>query len=51
MGKTSMSDSIDNSREINLMFANNRTLNDEINCNGKIAMENFSQLIECYIGN
>ena len=46
MGKTSMSDSIDNSREINLMFANNRTLNDEINCNGKIAMENFSQLIE-----
>ena len=46
LGKTNISESIDNSREINLLFANNRTLNDEINCNGKIAIENFNQLLD-----
>ena len=46
LGKTSISESIDNSQEINLLFANNRTLNDQINCNNKIAIENFNQLID-----
>ena len=46
LGKTSISESIDNSKEINLLFANNRTLNDEINCNNKVAIENFTQLID-----
>lgn len=46
LGKTSISESIDNSCEINMLYANNRTLNDEINCNSKIAIENLTQLID-----
>lgn len=46
LGKNELSKSIDNSNEINLLYANNRTLNDEINCNSKMAMENFSIMMK-----
>lgn len=45
LGKSTLSDSIDTTNEINLLYANNKTLADEINCNGKVAIENFNALI------
>ena len=45
LGKNQLSESIDSTRNINLIFANNRTLTDEINCNNRIAVENFSTMI------
>mgnify|MGYP001152578922 CR=1 FL=1 len=45
LGKNQLSDSIDTSNTVNLLFANNRTLSDEINCNNRVAIENFSNLI------
>ena len=36
LGKDSLSDAIDTTNEINIMFANNRTLADDINCNDMI---------------
>lgn len=46
LGKNSLNQSIDNSNEINLIYANNRTLNDEINCNTKIAIENLNVMLK-----
>lgn len=46
LGKNALSDSIDTSNTINLLYANNRTLSDEINCSNKIAIENFNNLLE-----
>ena len=46
LGKNQLSESIDTSRNINLLFANNRTINDEINCNTRIATENFNTMIK-----
>lgn len=45
LGKNSLSDSIDTSRAVNLMYSNNRTLSDEINCNDKVAVENFKVMV------
>lgn len=45
LGKNALSDSIDNTNEINIIFSNNRTLMDEINCNSKIAVENLNELL------
>lgn len=44
LGKDSLSDAIDTTNEINIMFANNRTLADDINCNDKVPIENFKEL-------
>jgi len=46
LGKNSISESIDVSSEINMLYANNRTLNDELNCNSKIAIENLTQMVD-----
>lgn len=46
LGKNSLSDGIDTTNEINLLFSNNRTLMDEINCNNKIAIENLNDMIQ-----
>lgn len=46
LGKNQLSESIDTTRNINLLFANNRTINDEINCNTRIATENFNTMIK-----
>lgn len=45
LGKNSLSESIDNTHEVNLLFSNNRTLNDALNCNSKVAIENFNNMI------
>lgn len=45
LGKNNLSESIDTSKNINLIFANNRTLTDEINCNTRMAIENFNNMI------
>ena len=45
LGKSNLADSIDTTNAINLLYANNRTLNDEVNCNDKIAIENFVVMI------
>lgn len=45
LGKNALSESIDTTHDINLLFSNNRTLADEINCNTRIAIENFNNLI------
>ena len=45
LGKNSLNECIDVSGEINLLFASNRTLTDEINCNSKIAIENFNGML------
>lgn len=46
LGKNNLSESINTSSSINLLFANNRTLNDEINCNSKGAITNFNQMLD-----
>lgn len=46
LGKNSLSDSIVSTGAINLIFANNRSLSDEINCNDRIALENFNQMLQ-----
>lgn len=46
LGKNTLSESINVSSAINLLFANNRTLADEINCNNKVAIENFTNMIQ-----
>ncbi|MBO5389386.1 MAG: AAA family ATPase [Lachnospiraceae bacterium] len=45
LGKNSLSECIDTTNEINLLYANNRTLQDEINCNNRVAIENFNSMI------
>ena len=46
LGKSQLSESIDTTKSINLLFANNRTLTDEINCNDSIAIENFRIMLK-----
>jgi len=46
LGKTQLSESIDTSKSINLLYANNRTLTDEINCNDGVAIENFEIMLK-----
>lgn len=45
LGKNNLSESIDTTNQVNLLYANNRSLADEINCNSKIAIENLNALI------
>lgn len=45
LGKNNLSESIETSHNVNLLYANNRTLADEINCNNKIAIENFTLML------
>lgn len=45
LGKNSLSDSIDTTHAVNLLYANNRTLQDQINCNSKIVVENFTVML------
>ena len=45
LGKNSLSESIDSTRAVNLLFANNRTLSDEINCNNRIVMDNLDNML------
>lgn len=45
LGKNNLSDSIDTSHVVNLLYANNRTLQDQINCNSKIVIENFNAML------
>lgn len=46
LGKSALNESIDTSKEINLLYANNRNLNDELNCNEDIAINNFEMLLQ-----
>lgn len=46
LGKSELSDSIDTTSQINLLFANNKNINDCINANEKIAVENFRMMID-----
>lgn len=41
-GKTTLGDSIENNGRISLMYANNRTLMDSLNCEADIALTNFT---------
>lgn len=45
LGKNSLSDSIDTTHIVNLLYANNKTLNDRINCNSKMVIENFNTML------
>lgn len=45
LGKNSLSDSIDTTHIVNLLYANNKTLADRINCNSKMAIENFNAML------
>lgn len=46
LGKTQLSESIDTSKNINILYANNRTLTDEINCNDGVAIDNFEIMLK-----
>lgn len=46
LGKSTIADSIDSTNDINILFANNRTLMDQINCNEKLAIDNLNILIQ-----
>lgn len=45
LGKSDLSDSINTKTEVNLIYANNRNLTDEINCNEDIAISNFEIML------
>lgn len=45
LGKNKLNESINVSDPINLLYSNNRTITDEVNCNTKIAIENFGAMI------
>ena len=45
VGEAELHDCIDSTSKINLLFANNRTLSDEIRCNEKIPIDNFAHMI------
>jgi pilus assembly protein CpaE len=45
LGKASLSDCIEKAHVVNLIYSNNRTLSDEINCNGHVAIENFNIML------
>lgn len=45
VGEAELHDCIDSTSKINLLFANNRTLTDEIRCNEKIPVDNFTRMI------
>ena len=45
LGKSKLNESIDTTHEVHLLYANNRNIMDEINCNENIALDNFNQLI------
>ena len=44
-GTGTIAECIDSKNKVHLLFANNRQLNDEIACNEKIPVENFSRMI------
>lgn len=44
-GESPLNESIEVGQGINVMFANNRTLNDLVNCSSKMAIDNFNQMI------
>lgn len=46
LGKASLSDCIDKTHAVNLLYANNRTLADLINCNSKASIANFEAMID-----
>lgn len=45
LGKNTLSESISTENDINLIYSNNRTLSDEINCNSKLAISNFTDML------
>lgn len=45
LGKNNLSDSIDTTQAVNILYSNNRTVSDEINCNSKIVVENFTAML------
>jgi Mrp family chromosome partitioning ATPase len=45
LGKASLSDCIEKGHVVNLIYANNRTLSDEINCNEHVGVENFTIML------
>lgn len=46
LGQAPLNEAIDTSKPINLLYANNRNLQDEINCNDQAAIINFEALIK-----
>lgn len=45
LGKSNLSESINTGNSVNLLYSNNRSLADEINCNSRIAIENLNALV------
>lgn len=45
LGKSELSDSINIKTDVNLLYANNRNLTDEINCNEEMAISNFEIML------
>ena len=45
IGGVSLNQCIDTSQKVHLLFANNRTLTDEINCGTKAAIDNLNMMI------
>ena len=46
LGQAPLNEAIDTTKSINLLYANNRNLQDEINCNDQAAIINFEALIK-----
>ena len=45
-GTSPLNESIEVGQGVNVLFANNRTLNDVINCSSKAAIDNFNEMIK-----
>ena len=45
-GQDDLRKCIDSTQEINILFANNRTLSDELNCNNKVPVDNFISMLQ-----
>jgi MinD-like ATPase involved in chromosome partitioning or flagellar assembly len=46
MGKNDLSESIDTTHAINLLYANNRTINDEVNISARLPIGNFNLMLD-----
>ena len=46
VGESNLGESIDTSNKVNLMYANNRSLNDLVACESKIVVENASNMLK-----
>lgn len=45
LGKAKLNDCIDSRNPVNILYANNRGISDELNCNESIAVSNFEQAL------